>query len=231
MNKELKYILTGQTLKIRDVTLYRIQAVKTFKTVTGETVQKGSLGGYVESVFNLAQTGSCWIADEAKAYGYGRVTGDAIIRDRVEVYDSALVGGYSQVYDYANISGNAIMYGHSQIYDRVQIVGESYISNSIIRGYTYISGRVDLRDATINGDTDFQVFKNTWSSGRYFYWTKSNNMWRVGCFYGTGWKLIKKAFKDSFLSGISYMNVVIMRNIQTVLENIFRKKDKYEDNK
>ena len=48
------------------------------------------------------------------------------------------------------------------------------------------------------------VFKNSWSSGRYFTYTKSNKMWRVGCFYGTGDELIKKAYKDSEESGKHY---------------------------
>ena len=55
---------------------------------------------------------------------------------------------------------------------------------------------------------DYFVFKNWWSSGRYFTWTKSNNLWRVGCFYGTGKQLIAKAYKDSELSGREYERIV-----------------------
>ena len=33
-------------------------------------------------------------------------------------------------------------------------------------------------------------------------------MWKVGCFYGTGKKLIAKAYKDSELSGREYERVV-----------------------
>ena len=43
---------------------------------------------------------------------------------------------------------------------------------------------------------------------RYFTWTRSNNMWSVGCFYGTGKELIEKAYKDSELSGREYKRVV-----------------------
>ena len=52
------------------------------------------------------------------------------------------------------------------------------------------------------------VFKNWWSSGRYFTWTRSNNMWKVGCFFGTGKELIKKAYEDSDKSGREYERVV-----------------------
>lgn len=60
----------------------------------------------------------------------------------------------------------------------------------------------------MSGDADYIVFKNWWSSGRYFTWTRSNNMWRVGCFYGTGKELIEKAYKDSAKSGREYERIV-----------------------
>ena len=60
----------------------------------------------------------------------------------------------------------------------------------------------------IKNNFDYIVFKNWWSSGRYFTWTRSNDMWKVGCFYGTGEELIKKAYKDSELSGRQYERIV-----------------------
>lgn len=60
----------------------------------------------------------------------------------------------------------------------------------------------------IKFDYDYIVFKNWWSSGRYFTWTRSNDMWCVGCFYGTGKELIAKAYKDSKMSGKEYERVV-----------------------
>ena len=63
-------------------------------------------------------------------------------------------------------------------------------------------------DAQVSGNADYVVFKNWWSSGRYFTWTRSNNMWKVGCFYGTGEELIKKAYADSEKSGREYERVV-----------------------
>lgn len=59
-------------------------------------------------------------------------------------------------------------------------------------------------DAWVYGNADYIVFKNHWSSGRYFTYTKSNKMWRVGCFYGTGQELINKAYQDSEISGKHY---------------------------
>lgn len=89
-------------------------------------------------------------------------------------------------YDYCWIYGNAEVCGNAKVY-----------------GYAEVCGYVE-----VCANTDYIVFKNWWSSGRYFTWIRSNNMWRVGCFYGTGKELIEKAYKDSELSGIEYKRVV-----------------------
>ena len=56
--------------------------------------------------------------------------------------------------------------------------------------------------------SDYYVGKNIWSGGRYFTYTSPNIMWKVGCFYGTSEELIKKAYKDSELSGRNYERIV-----------------------
>ena len=63
-------------------------------------------------------------------------------------------------------------------------------------------------NAIVRDDADYIVFKNWWSSGRFYTWTRSNNMWEVGCFSGTGEQLIGKAYQDSELSGREYERVV-----------------------
>ena len=59
-------------------------------------------------------------------------------------------------------------------------------------------------NAWVYGKNDILWFKNCWSSGRCFTYTRSNKMWAVGCFWGTGNELIAKAYKDSELSGKCY---------------------------
>lgn len=63
-------------------------------------------------------------------------------------------------------------------------------------------------NAVIESQRDYIVFKNFWSSGRYFTYTRSNKKWKVGCFYGTGEELIKKAYQDNEESGWQYEQVV-----------------------
>lgn len=82
--------------------------------------------------------------------------------------------------------------GNSWVYDNGRVYG-----NGMICG-----------DAKIENNSDYIVFKNWWSSGRYFTWTRSNDMWKVGCFSGTGEELIKKAYQDSEKSGREYERVV-----------------------
>ena len=57
---------------------------------------------------------------------------------------------------------------------------------------------------SIKDKYSYLIFNNTWSSGRQFVYVLSNQRWHVGCFDGTGEELIKKAYKDSKLSGKMY---------------------------
>ena len=98
------------------------------------------------------------------------------------------LGGYIEKEDNLSASGNAWVYGDARVYGNAEVYG-----NARVYG-----------DAWVSGDADYIVFKNNWSSGRYFTYTKSNKMWRVGCFYGTGQELIKKAYQDSEVSGKHY---------------------------
>ena len=53
-------------------------------------------------------------------------------------------------------------------------------------GDAWVCGDAEVYgNAKVCGDADYIVFKNWWSSGRYFTWTRSNNKWKVGCFNGT----------------------------------------------
>ena len=212
-----KYKLTDETIKLNGVTLYRIEALKYF----GE-IKKGDKGGFIESENNLAHEGDAWVSDNAHVYG------NACVFDNSQVYGNAFVSGYAQVYGDAFVYGNAWLYdntrvcGYARVADNARVYGDANVcddssvfgsalvydnahvyGDALVRGYACVRG-----DAEISTDADYIVFKNWWSSGRYFTWTRSNNMWSVGCFYGTGEELIKKAYKDSELSGREYERIV-----------------------
>ena len=208
---EKKFKLTEESINYFGKTLYRIEALKDFANV-----KKGDKGGYVESEENLSQEGNCWIYgntkvfdsavvyDNAKVYGNAQVFGDAqvydnaIICDNAYVFGNALVFGNAKVYDNAQVYGGAEVFGHAKVYGNAEV-----FDNALVYSYAKVCG-----DAEIKDNSDYIVFKNWWSSGRHFTWTRSNNMWRVGCFYGNGKELIAKAYKDSELSGREYERVV-----------------------
>lgn len=206
-----KYELTTETLQFAGRTLHRIKAVKDFGSV-----KAGELGGWIESEENLSQDDNAWVYNNAKVFDKARVYGDAAVSDDAtvcgyaRVYDNARVYGNAEVSGYADVFENAIVFCHAKVYGFTRIFGNAIVlGNAILFGHAKVYGK-----ATINGDAkvydaaDYIVFKNFWSSGRYFTWTRSNNMWSVGCFYGTGEELIKKAYADSEKSGREYERVV-----------------------
>ena len=182
-----KYKLTGESIEVKGKTLYRIEALKDFCEI-----KKGDKGGFIESENNLAHEGDAWVSDDACVSDNARVCGNA------RVSDNASVSRYAQVY------GNVWVYGYARVSDNARVCGNARVyGDALVRGDACVCG-----DAEISTDADYIVFKNWWSSGRYFTWTRSNNMWSVGCFYGTGDELVKKAYKDSSKSGRQYERIV-----------------------
>ena len=206
-----KYIiLENETLEHHGKTLYRIQAVKDFSDV-----KAGDKGGWIEREKNLSQKGDCWVYDEAKVYDNANVSGEAKILNYAEIYDNAYISGYVYIFFSPKIYGFSIVNGNAQVYGNAHISGGSYIyGNAEVYGDVQVFG-----NAVIKEKSDYKVFKNTWSSGRYFTYTKSNKMWKVGCFYGTGEELIRKAYKDNELSGKMYEAYVkFVENLETLEE-------------
>ena len=118
----------------------------------------------------------------------GELGGYVEKEDNLSHYGDAWVSGNARVY------GNAWVYGNARVYGNAEVSG-----NVMVSGNARVSG-----NAEVSKLNDYILFKNTWSSGRYFTYTKSNKMWKVGCFYGTGEELVKKAYEDSEKSGKHY---------------------------
>ena len=215
METTKKYELSNITIEFNGVTLYRIKALKDFSDV-----KAGDLGGWVEKEDNLSQSGDAWIGgdakvygnavvcDNAKVFGKAKVHDNAFVRDNAWVYDNAQVYGRAKVFGNAVVFVNAEVYDHADVYCHAMAFGNAEIcGNAGVCGYAEICG-----DAVVKNNEDYIVFKNFWSSGRHFTWTRSNNMLKVGCFYGTGKELIGKAYKDSEKSVKEYERVVRYAN-------------------
>lgn len=219
-----KYELTSETLQCAGHTLHRIKALKDFGPI-----KVGELGGWIEKEENLSLFDNAWVFDNAKIFGYARVCDNAALFGNAAVYDNAMVSGYARVCDNAIAFGNAAIYSNARVCNNAAVCGKADVfGNSWVCGDAKICG--DARvfdnakiygraevcgDAKICDNTDYIVFKNFWSSGRYFTWTRSNNKWSVGCFYGTGAELIKKAYADSEVSGREYERIV--KYVQSIL--------------
>ena len=242
-----KYELTSETKVINGVELHRIKALESFGCV-----EKGELGGWIESEKNLSRRGDAWVFENAKVFGdatvcgYAKVcrnatvSGKAKVSGKAIVCDNATVEGYATVGGNAFISGKATVRGKAIVCDNATVEGYAKVSNNAaVYGNAWVEGHATVGDnakvyenamvcgkarvggdgkvsgnawicgeATVRGKEDFIVFKNWWSSERYFTWTRSNNKWSVGCFYGSGEELIAKAYKDSEKSGREYERVV-----------------------
>ena len=232
-----KYELTTETLQFAGRTLHRIKAVKDFGSI-----QAGEFGGWIENEKNLSQDDNAWIYYNAMVFDNANVFGNAKILGNAKVYDNAKIFGNAKILGNAEVYGNAIVYGNAKVCDNAIVYGNAIVcDNAIVYGnaivydkayiydYAEVYGNVRIcGNATIKGDAkvhdaiDYIVFKNFWSSGQYFTWTRSNNKWSVECFYGTGEELIKKAYADSEKSGREYGRVV--RYVESILAD--EKKEK-----
>ena len=164
------------------------------------------------SVYQRASIfGDAKVYNNAHVYGRANIYGSAQIYDDAKVWDAAKVAGNARiynnahVYDNALITDNAAIHGWCRVHGKMQVKGsvEIYYKANVYSDECILGG-----DAVIKTDKDYIVFKNWWSSGRYFVWTRSNNKWCVGCFYGTSEELINKAYTDSEQKGREYERVV-----------------------
>ena len=199
---EKKYKLTEETIIVDGRTLHRIEALKDFANV-----KKGEKGGFIENENNLTQYGKCWVYDNAEVSGYAMVHNNATVSGNAKVSGNAMIHEDAKVYGDAKVCGDAMVFGNARVYGNAKVHG-----NARVYGNAEIVG-----DAKVESAADYIVFKNWWSSGRYFTWTRSNNMWKVGCFYGTGEQLIEKAYEDSEKSGREYERVV--RYVESIIKD------------
>lgn len=230
-----KYKLTKETKTFFDgMVLHRIRAVRDFVLANGTEVHAGDFGGWVEKEDNLSHCGGAWVGGGAMIFDKARVEDEALVCDNAQVYSNAQIGGRARVYGRARIYGkawindNAQIGGAARIFGNAQVYGNAWVyNNALVYDNAQIYGKAEVCEKTevfgkvevwgnaqIYGNArvcnihDYAVFKNTWSSGRYFTYTSSNKMWKVGCFYGTSEELIAKAYRDSELSCRCYTAIV-----------------------
>lgn len=207
METKKKYRLTDESIIHEGRTLYRIEALVDFSNI-----KAGTKGGFVESERNLSHDGACWVFGNAIVFDGAAVFGNALVYYGAMVFENAQVYDDAQVFCDARVFGNAQVFGDARVFGNARVFGDAEVcGNARVFGDAVISNNAIVRD-----DADYIVFKNWWSSGRFFTWTRSNNMWEAGCFSGTGEQLIGKAYHDSELSGREYERVV--NYVKSILE-------------
>lgn len=215
----MKYKLTSETKVVNNITLHRIKALKSFGNI-----KKGELGGWIESEKNLSQYGDAWVYDNAIVCESATVDGHAMVYGDAKVSENAMISGNAIICGDATVGENARVDGHAIVGGHATVGGNATVDDyAMVGGHAIVGGEATIYwnatvggNARVEGNADFIVFKNWWSSGRYFTWTRSNNKWKVGCFYGSGEELISKAYKDSDKSGREYERVV--KYVESILE-------------
>lgn len=133
-----KYELTTESKIIDGHTVYRIKALKGFKTIIGRRVNAGDLGGWVESEANLSHEGTCWLFDEAAGYensrrydnsvghGNSRQSGNSRQYGDSWQYEDSQQSGDSQQYGFSEQFGNSRQYGSSRQFGNSCQFGNSH---------------------------------------------------------------------------------------------------------
>ena len=162
--------------------LHRVKALKDFGSV-----KVGDIGGWIEKEENLSHSGNAWVYGNAQVYGNAKVSGNAWVSGKASVYGNAWVSGDAQVTGNAKVTGNAWVYGNAKVFGDASVSGNASVSGDAqVYGNAKVSG-----DAQVGKTSDYHIFKNNTTSTRYFTYTKSNDSWKIGCFYGTTEELEK----------------------------------------
>ena len=149
---ELDY--TSQTT-YQGRTLYRIKALKTFTTTSGDIIHKGDLGGYVQSEANLDQNDNSWIFKGAMAIDDSRVKddaqlhNDALIKDKAIIKDQASAHNNVTIADHARVSERAVLTRNAQITGHAVVQGKAFVTgDAMVGGYATITDTAQVRDQT-----------------------------------------------------------------------------------
>ena len=131
LEEPVSYDLMKEKYEITDIPhpkypwLHRIRAL----VHVNEQVERGDLGGYVESAKNLSQEGHCWIYDQAICCEGALVTEDARLYDGAMARDSALISGDARMFEQAKAEGNSIVLS-GELKENARVAGEAVISQA-----------------------------------------------------------------------------------------------------
>ena len=143
-------------------TLYRIKALKTFTTTSGDIIREGDLGGYVQSEVNLDQRSNSWIfkgaiaMDDARVLNNAQLHNDALIKDKAVIECQASAHNNVTIAGHAHVSGQAVVTRNAQIKNHADVHGKAFVTgNAIVSGYATITDKAQVHDHAIVSDNAF----------------------------------------------------------------------------
>lgn len=166
LEEPASYSLMKEKYEITDIShpkypwLHRIRAL----VHVNEEVERGDLGGYVESDQNLSQGDHCWIYNQAICCEEAYVTKDGRLYDGAMARDSALISGNARMFEHAKAEGNSIVLS-GEIKEEARVAGGAEIHqanngaapligrNSNV--YGSICGGFIIYDNVLQGETLF----------------------------------------------------------------------------
>lgn len=145
---ERKYEFTNYSIIYNGHRLHQIRAVKDL-----EDVKKGTRGGFIESEFNLAHIGECWVADNAFVYETACIIDNARIYNDAHIYGEACISGNAkiyhdaEVYDHAHVGDYAVICGNAKVYENAGIYDTAVVTNfASVHGEAFITRDARIRD-------------------------------------------------------------------------------------
>jgi hypothetical protein len=162
-------LLQDDSITVNTTTLYRIKALRHFGFI-----KKGDLGGYLQYASNLSHDNTCWVAGDAKVYGYAKVSGKAQVHDQAcvfgeaKVFEDALVYGNAQICGRPQVFGNAKIHGYAKVYGQTQVYGQAQIfgKTRICKKAQVCGNAIIYGNAEICGEAYISTFKlstGTWT--------------------------------------------------------------------
>ena len=125
------------------VTLHRIRALRDFGDV-----QRGDIGGWVETGKSLSQEGDCWIYDNARVFRNARMYDDA------KASGDAVVDDHSRLFNHAHVYGHAELHGDSIVKDYGRVFGNAEMyEDTCVEGHGCLGGSSVLEgDSVVHAD-------------------------------------------------------------------------------
>ena len=157
---------------IQDGAHKRLVADKNFYC-HGILIMEGQCGGLVDSSYNVSQSGSCWVTEDACVMGNSTVrddalvTGGSIITGGARVIQNATVADDCQVSDGATVRGNARISGSVAVSDGV-VIGRDMsagvyfdingnLFRDVVLGYNPDSGQLHVNNYAESHDLNVNI--------------------------------------------------------------------------